>query len=430
MLKRNKDFDIQSIKQRFGIIGNSPLLNQAIERAALVAPTDLSVLILGESGVGKESFAKIIHELSPRRHNTFLAINCGAIPEGTIDSELFGHEKGAFTGATESRKGFFEVANKGTLFLDEIGEMPLGTQARLLRVLEYGEFIRVGSSVVQKTDVRIIAATNVNLEQAVKDGKFREDLYYRLSTMTIYVPPLRERGNDIFLLFHKFATDFAERYRVPPIELTEDAMELLRNYRFPGNIRQLRNLVYQMSISVPKRKIDAETLSRYLPNEGRSMVPVPMSSPQGSGTQQDMNEREILYKVLFDMRRDITELKKLVFQLLELSGNQAGERIIEEHKDLFQDIDTQQLRREMRLIGTRPTPQKENTPPTIELSDEVEPVIEIGAEENLSLEEKEKEMIIKALKKHNHRRRATAEELGISERTLYRKIKKYGLENL
>ncbi|NIK74101.1 DNA-binding NtrC family response regulator [Thermonema lapsum] len=430
MLKRNKDFDIQSIKQRFGIIGNSPLLNQAIERAALVAPTDLSVLILGESGVGKESFAKIIHELSPRRHNTFLAINCGAIPEGTIDSELFGHEKGAFTGATESRKGFFEVANKGTLFLDEIGEMPLGTQARLLRVLEYGEFIRVGSSVVQKTDVRIIAATNVNLEQAVKDGKFREDLYYRLSTMTIYVPPLRERGNDIFLLFHKFATDFAERYRVPPIELTEDAMELLRNYRFPGNIRQLRNLVYQMSITVPKRKIDAETLSRYLPNEGRSMVPVPMSSPQGSGTQQDMNEREILYKVLFDMRRDITELKKLVFQLLELSGNQAGERIIEEHKDLFQDIDTQQLRREMRLIGTRPTPQKENTPPTIELSDEVEPVIEIGAEENLSLEEKEKEMIIKALKKHNHRRRATAEELGISERTLYRKIKKYGLENL
>jgi DNA-binding NtrC family response regulator len=430
MLKRNKDFDIQSIKQRFGIIGNSPLLNQAIERATLVAPTDLSVLILGESGVGKESFAKIIHELSPRRHNTFLAINCGAIPEGTIDSELFGHEKGAFTGATESRKGFFEVANKGTLFLDEIGEMPLGTQARLLRVLEYGEFIRVGSSVVQKTDVRIIAATNVNLEQAVKDGKFREDLYYRLSTMTIYVPPLRERGNDIFLLFHKFATDFAERYRVPPIELTEDAMELLRNYRFPGNIRQLRNLVYQMSISVPKRKIDAETLSRYLPNEGRSMVPVPMSSPQGSGTQQDMNEREILYKVLFDMRRDITELKKLVFQLLELSGNQAGERIIEEHKDLFQDIDTQQLRREMRLIGTRPTPQKENTPPTIELSDEVEPVIEIGAEENLSLEEKEKEMIIKALKKHNHRRRATAEELGISERTLYRKIKKYGLENL
>jgi DNA-binding NtrC family response regulator len=430
MLRRNKDFDIQSIKQRFGIIGNSPLLNQAIERAALVAPTDLSVLILGESGVGKESFAKIIHELSPRRHNTFLAINCGAIPEGTIDSELFGHEKGAFTGATESRKGFFEVANKGTLFLDEIGEMPLGTQARLLRVLEYGEFIRVGSSVVQKTDVRIIAATNVNLEQAVKDGKFREDLYYRLSTMTIYVPPLRERGNDIFLLFHKFATDFAERYRVPPIELTEDAMELLRNYRFPGNIRQLRNLVYQMSISVPKRKIDTETLSRYLPNEGRSMVPVPMSSPQGSGTQQDMNEREILYKVLFDMRRDITELKKLVFQLLELSGNQAGERIIEEHKDLFQDIDTQQLRREMRLIGTRPNSQKENTPPTIELSDEVEPVIEIGAEENLSLEEKEKEMIIKALKKHNHRRRATAEELGISERTLYRKIKKYGLENL
>lgn len=429
MLRRNKDFDIQSIKQRFGIIGNSPLLNQAIERAALVAPTDLSVLILGESGVGKESFAKIIHELSPRRHNTFLAINCGAIPEGTIDSELFGHEKGAFTGATESRKGFFEVADKGTLFLDEIGEMPLGTQARLLRVLEYGEFIRVGSSKVQKTDVRIIAATNVNLEQAVKEGKFREDLYYRLSTMTIYVPPLRERGNDIFLLFHKFAIDFAERYRVPPIELTEDAMEVLRSYRFPGNIRQLRNLVYQMSITAPKRMIDAETLRRYLPKEGRSMVPVPLSTPQGNSTQ-DMNEREILYKVLFDMRRDITELKKLVFQLIELSGSQAGERIMEEHKELFQDIDTQELRREIRLIGARQNTKEDTPPPTIELSDEADSVIEIEPEESLSLEDKEKEMIIKALKKHNHRRRAAAEELGISERTLYRKIKKYGLENL
>ncbi|GIV39561.1 MAG: sigma-54-dependent Fis family transcriptional regulator [Thermonema sp.] len=429
MLRRNKDFDIQSIKQRFGIIGNSPLLNQAIERAVLVAPTDLSVLILGESGVGKESFAKIIHELSPRRHNTFLAINCGAIPEGTIDSELFGHEKGAFTGATEARKGFFEVADKGTLFLDEIGEMPLGTQARLLRVLEYGEFIRVGSSKVQKTDVRIIAATNVNLEQAVREGKFREDLYYRLSTMTIYVPPLRERGNDIFLLFQKFAIDFAERYRVPPIELTEDAMELLRAYRFPGNIRQLRNLVYQISLTTPQRKINAEILSRFLPKEERSMVPMPLHTSQNNGAQ-DLNEREILYKVLFDMRRDITELKKLVFQLIELSGSQAGERIIEEHKELFQDIDTQELRREMRLIGTRSSSKEaESTPPTIELPDS-DSVIEIEAEESLSLEDKEKEMIIKALKKHNHRRRAAAEELGISERTLYRKIKKYGLENL
>lgn len=429
MLRRNKDFDIQSIKQRFGIIGNSPLLNQAIERAILVAPTDLSVLILGESGVGKESFAKIIHELSPRRHNTFLAINCGAIPEGTIDSELFGHEKGAFTGATEARKGFFEVADKGTLFLDEIGEMPLGTQARLLRVLEYGEFIRVGSSKVQKTDVRIIAATNVNLEQAVREGKFREDLYYRLSTMTIYVPPLRERGNDIFLLFQKFAIDFAERYRVPPIELTEDAMELLRTYRFPGNIRQLRNLVYQISLTTPQRKINAEVLSRFLPKEERSMVPVPLNTSQNNGAQ-DLNEREILYKVLFDMRRDITELKKLVFQLIELSGSQAGERIMEEHKELFQDIDTQELRREMRLIGTRSSSKEaESTPPTIELPDS-DSVIEIEAEESLSLEDKEKEMIIKALKKHNHRRRAAAEELGISERTLYRKIKKYGLENL
>lgn len=427
MLKGKKDFDIQAIKQRFGIIGESPLLYQAIERAMLVAPTDISVLILGESGVGKESFAKIIHELSPRRHHSFLAINCGAIPEGTIDSELFGHEKGAFTGAVESRKGFFEVADQGTLFLDEIGEMPLGTQARLLRVLEYGEFIRVGSSKVQKTDVRIIAATNVNLGNAVHTGKFREDLYYRLSTMTIHVPPLRERGKDILLLFHKFAVDFSERYRVPPIELTEDAIQLLYAYRFPGNIRQLRNLVYQISITASQRKINADTLAKYLPKENLSTVPIPVGSPSANYSE-NLSEREILYKILFDMRKDITELKKLVFQLIELSGSQEiGERIIQEHKDLFQDIDMQAIQRDIRLISNRSS--LTNSPPTtIELSD-TEPLIEVE-EESLSLEDKEREMIIKALKKHNHRRRAAAEELGISERTLYRKIKKYGLEDL
>ncbi|MEM9982209.1 MAG: sigma-54 dependent transcriptional regulator, partial [Bacteroidota bacterium] len=310
----SNNIDIQSIKLRFGIIGNSPLLNNAIERAALVAPTDMNVLITGESGTGKESFSKIIHQLSTRKHGSFIAVNCGAIPEGTIDSELFGHEKGAFTGATETRKGFFEVTDGGTIFLDEIGEMPLGTQARLLRVLENGEFIKVGSSKVQKTDVRVVAATNANLMKSIEQNKFREDLYYRLSTVPIYVPPLRDRGKDLFLIFRKFAADFSEKYRTVPIELTEDARVTLSNYRFPGNVRQLKNLVDQISITSERREITAEVLTSYLPPEQKSSLPALFTQEAGTDQQSSVSERELLYKVLFDMRADMNELKKLVFQ--------------------------------------------------------------------------------------------------------------------
>src|SRR5687767_5905494 len=317
------DSEIQSVKQRFGIIGNSPLLNNAVRVAMQVAPTDMSVLITGESGSGKESFSKIIHHLSPRKHGQFIAINCGSIPEGTIDSELFGHEKGSFTGAHEARKGYFEVTSGGTIFLDEIGEMPLGTQARLLRVLENGEFLKVGSSKVQKTDVRVVAATNINLMKNVEDGKFREDLYYRLSTVPIFVPPLRERGRDAELLFRKFATDFAEKYKVKPVMLTDDAKEVLLKYRFPGNIRQLKNLVEQISVlSTEVKEINAEILQRYLPKE--NSLPALYRDP--AGEKDGISERDILYKVLFDMKKDVLDLKKIVMDLMNGHG-QAGQMV-------------------------------------------------------------------------------------------------------
>ncbi|MDJ1499835.1 sigma-54 interaction domain-containing protein [Xanthocytophaga agilis] len=414
--------DILSIKQRFGIIGNSPLLNVAIEKAALAAPTDMTVLITGESGSGKESFSKIIHQLSSRKHNQFIAINCGAIPEGTIDSELFGHEKGAFTGAVDSRKGYFETVNGGTIFLDEIGEMPLGTQARLLRVLENGDFIRVGSSKVQKTDVRVVAATNVNLLKAVEKGSFREDLYYRLNTIPIFVPPLRERGTDIVLLFRKFASDFAERYRVKPVSLTEDASLLLQQYRFPGNIRQLKNLVEQISVLEIERDINSEKLRTYIPQEQGSSVPTLFKGTEG----QNFTERELLYKVLFDLKRDVTELKKLFYDTV--SGGNVNREVIKQHADLFRDIEE-----EPEFATSTPTPK----PIYLDSGNEEDDAIELARIEDISheteddsldLEKKEKEMIIKALRKNRNKRKYAAKDLNISERTLYRKIKQYHIE--
>lgn len=416
--------EIQSVKQRFGIIGNSPLLNNAVRVAMQVAPTDMSVLITGESGVGKEIFSKIIHYLSPRKHGQFIAINCGSIPEGTIDSELFGHEKGSFTGAHEARKGYFEVTNGGTIFLDEIGEMPLGTQARLLRVLEYGEFIKVGSSKVQKTDVRVVAATNVNLMHNVEQGKFREDLYYRLSTVPIYVPPLRERGKDIELLFRKFATDFAEKYKVKPITLTEEAREILLKYRFPGNIRQLKNLVEQMSVlATDNKEITAEKLMEYLPRETSLPAIVPRT---GNGAHDTMSERDLLYKVLFDMKKDVMELKKIVLELLTRSAD-AGQLLKENH-NLFEGLHPAATPSppppDSRVLNLQPAVQVHEEP--IEIQD----ISHETADETLSIEEKEKELIIRALRKNNNKRKYAARDLGISERTLYRKIKQYQLENL
>lgn len=424
------NLDLQSIKQRFGIVGNAPLLNHALERAIMVAPTEINVLITGESGVGKESFSKIIHQLSPRKHNAFTAVNCGAIPEGTIDSELFGHEKGAFTGAVESRKGFFEVTNGGTIFLDEIGEMPLATQARLLRVLEYGEFIKVGSSKVQKTDVRVVAATNVNLEEAIRKGKFREDLYYRLSTVPIYVPALRERGNDVLLLFRKFATDFAEKYRRDPIELNEEAKNIILNYRFPGNIRQLKNLVYDLSITAESQIITADILQKYLPKAIHNNLPALV---ENENQQQTFSDRELLYKVLFDMRKDVTELKKLVLQMLTSGSSLAGAEILKNHQDLFKEVQGFPAVVSIESnIGNKvvlPVIQSESSViPFSESTEQIEDIPHETEEETLSLEKKEKELIIKALKQHNGKRKYAAEDLGISERTLYRKIKKYGLE--
>lgn len=421
------NLDIQTVKQRFGIIGNSPLLNQALERAIQVAATDINVLITGESGVGKESFSKVIHQLSARKHNNFTAVNCGAIPEGTIDSELFGHEKGSFTGAIEARKGFFEVNNGGTIFLDEIGEMPLSTQARLLRVLENGEFIKVGSSKVQKTDVRIVAATNVNLEEAIRKVKFREDLYYRLSTVPIYVPSLRERGQDMLLLFRKFATDFAEKYKTKPIELTDEAKNIILDYRFPGNIRQLKNLIYDMAITSNNLIISKEVLQKYLPKATQNNLPVLLDHHQ-EGTNQNFSDRELLYKVLFDMRKDVTELKKLVFQLL--TSNVAGADVLQQHQDLFQDIQTMKPTIVDNNRQTAIVPINDNI---IQIPNEHETIEDIShetEEESLSLERKEKEMIVKALKQHNGKRKYAAEDLGISERTLYRKIKRYNLESV
>ena len=424
------DSEIQAIKQRFEIVGNSEKLNNAIRVAMQVAPTDMSVLITGESGAGKESFSKIIHSLSHRKHGQFIAINCGAIPEGTIDSELFGHEKGAFTGATGDRKGYFEVTNSGTIFLDEIGEMPQSTQARLLRVLENGEFIKVGSSKVQKTDVRIIAATNVNLLDAVNKGKFREDLYYRLSTVPIYVPALRERGEDIVLLFKKFAYDFSENYKTEPIKLVERAKDYLKSHRFPGNIRQLKNLVEQISILSIEREVSLNQLQTYLPRTGSSL-PALVSKEDAN---ENFSERDILYKVLFDMKADMAELKKLVFKMLE--GDENEKEILEDHKSLFQNIDSSGTRLEQFVEEKM---DQEETEPALVIATsqddfdaEVQDIPHVmeDFEDSLSLEKKEKELIIRALKKNNNKRKYAAEDLGISERTLYRKIKQYELENL
>jgi transcriptional regulator with PAS, ATPase and Fis domain len=420
--------EIQSVKHRFGIIGNSTPLNHAIQVAIQVAPTDMTVLITGESGSGKESFSKIIHHLSARKHGQFIAINCGAIPEGTIDSELFGHEKGSFTGAHDARKGYFEVTNGGTIFLDEIGEMPLGTQARLLRVLENGEFIRVGSSKVQKTDVRVVAATNVNLYDAVQKGKFREDLYYRLNTVPIFVPPLRERGIDIDLIFRKFSGDFAEKYRMAPIRLTEEARQVLLAYRFPGNIRQLKNLVEQMSVLEVNRDITATQLKTYLPVE--KSLPALAKDIKG---QEDFTERELLYKILFDMKKDMNELKKLVYDSLQQEA--YGNQIIQQHADLFDNFSKEESKlipsvnpSTGYVINSDAKHNGHNDDVEYQIEDVTEDADAQVEDESLSLDDKEKEMILKALKKHNNKRKYAAQDLGISERTLYRKIKQYHID--
>ncbi|MCB0430254.1 MAG: sigma-54-dependent Fis family transcriptional regulator [Flavobacteriales bacterium] len=406
---------IQEVKQRFGVIGNSPLLDRAIEIAIQVAPTDMTVLITGESGTGKEVFPQIIHHLSKRKHGTLIAVNCGAIPEGTIDSELFGHEKGSFTGAHDARKGYFEVANGGTIFLDEVAELPLSTQVRLLRVLESGEFLRVGSSKVIKTDVRVVAATNVNLTQAVATGKFREDLYYRLNTVPIRVPSLRDRKEDIYLLFRKFTADFADKYKMPPIRLSDDAVVLLENYRWPGNVRQLRNIAEQMSIIEQSREIDANRLNGYLPADQGSQLPVLVDG--GEESQQSFSERELLYKVLFDMKRDMTDLKKLVADLMH--GGTQGQEMTAEKSQIIRRLYADEAH----------VPSASLHPAPVQTEDEVTHIDEHEdvTEESLSLVDKEVELIKKALEKHKGRRKKAAEELGISERTLYRKIKEYGM---
>jgi transcriptional regulator with PAS, ATPase and Fis domain len=414
----NKETEIQTIKQRFGIIGNAQLLNHAVEVAMQVAPTDMTVLITGESGSGKESFSKIIHQLSPRKHGQFIAINCGSIPEGTIDSELFGHEKGSFTGAHESRKGYFEVTNGGTIFLDEIGEMPLATQARLLRVLENGEFIKVGSSKVLKTDVRVVAATNVNLLNKVEQGKFREDLYYRLNTVPIFVPPLRERGNDTELLFRKFATDFAEKYKVKPITLTPDAKEVLLKYRFPGNIRQLKNLVEQISVLSPDRKeINGGDLAYYIPKE--STLPALYNQNSSEG----ISERDILYKVLFDMKKDMNDLKKMVLDALANPAQAA--QLIKENANLFESVRLEEKQPNDVVLNISPVRPSTSGP---EVAEEVQDITHEAEDDSLSIEKKERELILRALRKNNNKRKYAARDLGISERTLYRKIKEYELE--
>ena len=415
----SKESEIQSIKQRFGIIGNAQLLHHAVEVAMQVAPTDMTVLITGESGSGKESFSKIIHQLSPRKHGQFIAINCGSIPEGTIDSELFGHEKGSFTGAHEARKGYFEVTNGGTIFLDEIGEMPLGTQARLLRVLENGEFIKVGSSKVQKTDVRVVAATNVNLLNKVEQGKFREDLYYRLNTVPIFVPPLRERGTDVELLFRKFATDFSEKYKVKPITLTPDAKEILLKYRFPGNIRQLKNLVEQISVLSPdKKEINAGELAYYIPKESTLPAVYSQNAPE------NISEREILYKVLFDMKKDVNDLKKMV---LEAMANPAqAAQLIKDNANLFESVRLEEKKPATEVVlNISPSQPAEHHQ---DAAEEVQDISHVAEDDSLSIEKKERELILRALRKNNNKRKYAARDLGISERTLYRKIKEYELE--
>ncbi|AXB56663.1 sigma-54 interaction domain-containing protein [Flavobacterium fluviale] len=416
---------VQAIKQRFEIIGNDPKLNRAIEKAIQVAPTDISVMVTGESGVGKENIPRIIHSLSHRKHGKYIAVNCGAIPEGTIDSELFGHEKGAFTGATSTREGYFEVADGGTIFLDEVGELPLTTQVRLLRVLENGEFIKVGSSQVQKTNVRIVAATNVNLFNAIEKGKFREDLYYRLSTVEITLPPLRERNDDIHLLFRKFVADFAHKYKMPPLKLDDDAVQLLQKFRWSGNIRQLRNVAEQISVLETNRDITLATLQSYLPAEGRSLPSVINDSKKESDFS---TERDILYKVLFDMKSDLNDLKKLTLELMKNGTSKVQDinpNLIQKIYGNQQNDSEIDFEEEPRTaVMTTPAVREEN----YQIPDDNYLFAEtIEEEEILRLEQKEIEMIKKSLEKNKGKRKAAADELGISERTLYRKIKQFDL---
>lgn len=415
--------ELQSVKQRFGIIGNSAELERAIDTAMQVAPTDITVLITGESGVGKEVFPKIIHHLSARKHGPYIAVNCGAIPEGTIDSELFGHEKGSFTGATESRKGYFEVVNGGTIFLDEVAELPLSTQVRLLRVLESGEFMRVGSSKTVKTEVRVVAATNVNMDEAISEGKFRQDLFYRLSTVPIYIPPLKERGDDIYLLFRKFAADFAEKYRMPPLRLSVEAQQVLKKYRWPGNVRQLKNITEQISIIEKGREISLDDIRRYLPTESMSQLPVLYNKKQH---EELLSDRDLLYKVLFDMKKDISELKKVVVEIMRdgdgvpssLENNSS--QLIREY---YSDVDDFSFEKQSNASFER------NNISVSETTNHDEPIHESEIiEESLSLQKKEIDFIRKALEKHQGKRKDAAKDLGISERTLYRKIKEYNIK--
>lgn len=414
--------DIKSIKQRFGIIGHSSSLDRAIDVAVQVAPTDITVLITGESGVGKEAFPKIIHQMSARKHGPFIAVNCGAIPEGTIDSELYGHEKGSFTGAHEARRGYFEVVNNGTIFLDEVAELPLLTQVRLLRVLESGEFIKVGSSKVLKTNVRVVAATNVNLQDAIASGKFREDLYYRLSTVPIYVPPLRERQQDIIMLFKKFSSDFAEKYRMPPLQLTPEAESILLNYRWPGNIRQLKNMAEQISVIESNRVITTEVIHKYLPESRSSNLPVLVNNLKKA--EDSVSERDILYRLLFDMKKDITDLKKIVVELTR--NGQISGSFYEENpnliKSLYKEIDAPAM-----IKNQEEDHRSQSSDDHHQIIDSYEEDTTDYLEENLSIQQKEKDLIIRALQKHSGRRKKAAEELGISERTLYRKIKEYDI---
>ncbi len=418
--------DLQSLKNRFGIIGNAPALNYALNVAAQVANTDLSVLINGESGVGKESFSLIIHALSARKHNPFIAVNCGAIPEGTIDSELFGHEKGSFTGAVDSRKGYFETVNGGTIFLDEIGEMPLGTQARLLRVLESGEFIRVGSSKVQKTDVRVIAATNKDLLELTHKGKFREDLYYRLNTVPIRVPALRDRKEDIIFLFRKFVVDFAERYKTTPVQLDEEAKNLLNNYTWPGNVRELKNIAEQLSVLSEEKQITASALQRFLPDHSNNRLPVLASGKNNMASAEFANEREMLYKLFFDMKKDVTELKRMFVDILQNPANAASaakfanESLFREHATV-NELPAQVIQPAFIQPATQ-----QNGQPVLMNNDEIHNHEEV--EESLNIMDKEKELIIKALKKHRGKRKDASLDLGISERTLYRKLKEYDID--
>jgi len=414
--------NLHDIKQRFGIIGNNPVLERAIDVARQVAPTDLSVLINGESGTGKEVFPQIIHQNSARKHGQYIAVNCGAIPEGTIDSELFGHEKGSFTGAHEARKGYFEVADGGTIFLDEVGELPLSTQARLLRVLETGEYIKVGSSKVQKTNVRVVAATNINFNVAIEKGKFREDLFYRLNTVPIYLPPLRERKDDIYLLFRKFASDFATKYRMPAVKLTPEAEQALVNYYWPGNIRQLKNITEQISIIEKEREINLEGILQYLPNYSSNKLPALTTVGTHNVTaSSEMSERDLLYKVLFDMKKDLNDLKKVVHGIIQNGatpiGNIAGDDSHSINQLYNEDVDLPVITNEIKVHS-----------PVVVKDSGVGYHQPIVVEESLSLQDKEIDMIKKALKKHKGKRKYAAQELGISERTLYRKINEYNIQ--